>query len=193
MPSPWLVYVYVLHSELGCSVSSSCTSYPYFCLKSALTSASCASSVEALGNGSMVPLVTSQVMPSSSRVYMLGSSQDCSWSSPSSTSYPCFCLKSALTSASCASNAEISGGDSMVPLVTSQVMPPSSRVCVFGSSQVLSSSSSSSTSHPYFCLKSALTSTSRVSSAAISGGDSMVPLVTSQAMPSSQGRSASSS
>merc|ERR550525_1448853 len=184
MPSPWLVYVYVLHSELGCSVSSSCTSYPYFCLKSALTSASCASSVETLGNDSMVPLVTSQVMPSSSRVFMLGSSQDCSSSSSSSTSHPCFSLKSALTSASCASNAEISGGDSMVPLVTSQVMPPSSRMCVFGSPQVWPSSSSSSTAYPCLSLKSALTSASCASNATISGGGSLVPLVASQIMPS---------
>merc|ERR1712242_589050 len=110
-------------------------------------------------------------------MYASRSSPDCSSSPSSSTSYPCFCLKSALTSASCASNAEISGGDSMVPLVTSQVMPSSSRMCVFGSAQVWSSSSSSSTAYPCFSLKSALTSASCASNVTISGGGSLVPLV----------------
>merc|ERR1712242_339259 len=129
--------MYASRSSPDCSSSpSSSTSYPCFCLKSALTSASCASNAKISGGDSMVPLVTSQVMPLSSRMCVFGSSQVCSWSSPSSTSYPYFCLKSSLTSASCASNAEISGGNSMVPLVTSQVMPSSSRMCVFGSSQV---------------------------------------------------------
>merc|ERR1711972_803423 len=123
-------------SQVWSSSFSSSTSDPYFCLKSALTSSNFASNTDILGGDSSVPLVTSQVMPSSSRMYVFGSSQVWSSSSSSSTSYPCFCLKSALTSASRASSAEISGGDSMVPLVTTQVMPSSSRMYVFGSSQV---------------------------------------------------------